>query len=455
MDPRIPPARVRRQPSAYRWACVALILGSLFLTGDEAEAQKWKKLKKKVAKTLEKAADKLGGAAGEAEEAISEEAGELAANNPIAGGTGCTVHDVECFVAAREAKREPQILYYDGTVIVDSEGAKPFSTIAPLKVTSPHELFESLYLPATAEDEPRLGVQDDLGTQDQRITTTLGGARVSALKEVKQSRERSLASFALLLHVHHLSGAYKILDRENLPVRHDKSADAAARGNLAPLVYPLLLDRHVARFFCVVPDRCQKRHPNYIANPQARVYFGGQGADEFQRRGAYQDFMKTGYEPLRAWARDVGRKFQRASYVDQVSIGDYDFDRGGFDLRLQMSSFAMGGVAFHFVPDQGFEKSMVLESGQSVASTGVLRMSPDHAQALLARLEGTQGHRRLYYVVTITIDGPFESDRPLTGKNLRYSVADSVVRVFEDTALRVPLTEMDMATDFSRQERQR
>lgn len=452
-----------------------LMLGGFLLVfgAASAEAQKLKKFRDKTAKVLRKAADKIESAvdgdadkavekaeeaADEAEASVTQKKNAVEAKAASATGSGCVVHDTQCFRDARKkgiTAKDPVILYYDGTPVVDASGARPFSSIAPLTVEAPSPLFDSLYLPTVSDGIVRVGRQDDLGSANRRITNTLSNP--NELRRINRDRDRSLTSWAMLVHAHHSPDAYKVADRENLP----EIGPFAKAGTGAPeywsvvhLSYQLASDEAARRFFCVVPKRCNKRPPHfYSKTPSVRTYFGGLGADEFQKRAAYQDFMKAGYDSMRAWAKTVGERFDTAAFVKYVDFEEYDFKRGGFPIDLRLDTFQLSSVVFHFVPDQDFERELVIETTDEVkrmAATGLIAMSPDEAQAFKARIEerGGPNSRRIYWVVRVTIDGRYEDKRGHSQNWLEFSLESPTVELFEDIGLRVPIAKMSLASDF-------
>ena len=155
-----------------------------------------------------------------------------------------------------------------------------------------------------------------------------------------------------------------------------------------------LTNQAMIQYFCVGGEDCLSGQQK---NKRFRPQFGG-GTDEFARLRAFQAFIDTEGSRYLKWVSQLDEK--EAYMVGKTYISEYDFNHGGFVLRIgaveaRQSSGSV--IKYNTSPQESIFRQTVV-NGQPMAGT-LVKMSPEEAEALIATLEQQNPRsREVYYV---------------------------------------------------------
>jgi len=220
---------------------------------------------------------------------------------------------------------------------------------------------------------------------------------------------------------------------EEIQGGQQENISSMAQHNLSELASFLCTDETVGKYLCkdgVCP-------PNTKPMPHWGGY--GSGITEFDEQEAYLAFIKDNvHTDLRNW----WNKLDRTAYIlKAISIPEYNFDKGGFEITLDLSD-GMSSNNFVYIPSNGSEVATLNEVTNEFPkkTEAFISMNSTDAKALLQRTGG-QSNRALYAVFDITFYST--KDKTIYGRyNINsqiFYLKSSKVEIFEDKELKKKL----------------
>ena len=329
--------------------------------------------------------------------------------------------------------------------IPDKYDSMPFDVGPTKTIESPDAaVFRTLVIPVY-EGLPRLGVRDSYLVKDttkNEITWKTKQERTAVTKRLKEEVELYLSMLAIRFGGEHVNAENVKFYKPDAPMKYYTHRGYAPRSHITAVARGLTTASAYEEFFCADAAPCTPGRGR-LAYFTARSVFGMQNAwggnsNEFGTRAAVEKFVTSHLQTMIDWSATLSPD---VAIVEMVELGDYDFEKGGFHLRIKppLGSGSFQHRAFQYY--QTDESSIRLEEkfGTSVAPS-FLAMGPDEAERLLEELKRDYG-QRFRPMVYFVIKGRFfdlgfrQQDFGGAGSLLLYELSSDTVGIFKDESL--------------------
>ncbi|PHS71415.1 MAG: hypothetical protein COB23_00085 [Methylophaga sp.] len=205
------------------------------------------------------------------------------------------------------------------------------------------------------------------------------------------------------------------------------------RYHIQSLVTTLLPAVHNS-YFCEV-EPCSGN----IFQRSVMQWGGYNNNNEFKSRRAYYSFVEIEVPKLQAWAKSLSSE---TYLVGTVGLGDYDFDRQGFELSIHAPK-GISGISKQFFYAPRIKEKRIFTQGNDQGRPFFIAMSETDAENLQSQTK-TTGSRfsPLYFVVKAEVYNAQNkgADRKSHGQtyvgvHLAYDVTGSVIEFYADELL--------------------
>ena len=200
------------------------------------------------------------------------------------------------------------------------------------------------------------------------------------------------------------------------------------RYHIQSLVTTLLPSVHNS-YFCVVEQCSGTQFQRSV------MQWGGYtNNNEFKSRRAYYSFVETEVPKLQAWAKSLSSE----SYlVGIVGLGDYDFDRKGFELLIR----APKDISKQFFYAPRIKEKRIFSQAEHNGRPFFFAISEADAETLQLQTKINYRSSGLYFVVKAEVynanyaSGGRTHDQTYPGVNLAYDVTGSIIEFYTDELL--------------------
>ena len=196
-----------------------------------------------------------------------------------------------------------------------------------------------------------------------------------------------------------------MLENTNITqVKHLEGYWAVTLKNLAARTF---MPPEFSKYFCKDATQCLPLHmPKNSGSYQQKIrqaIWGGRLGGEFKEMKAFQAFMDNDAQTFLDWSASI--ILEQAYMVGKVSLGEYDFNAGGFLLKGLSPIQAAGGVTIEYAVDQeeSIFKPNYTAPGQSYQKGILVKMDPEKAETFIKELQAKGNSRQLFYVYKVKL----------------------------------------------------
>jgi len=307
---------------------------------------------------------------------------------------------------------------------------------------SPDPAFKDIVV-QKFKDLPRFGAIDSYMMQDNP-------KKVDLSKEAGEKRNLTgigYTGFAHLVRIHSLKEHFKVMDRTALTQQtKGKIIEEEAKSSLAQKVLKEFA-------FDIGSDVLKKEYfmNDWSGTGKSALVreWGGHQADDFTENERYVSFVEKYLDIILKWSEsfytDGTEDFQSVHAIKFQ--GQYDFDKGGFWIRLPIKRPPLGVSSVEyfseFLPNTPYGQQFYNKTEQVDYINGdvLFKMSPDKAESLIndktVLLQMTMKVRSVFK--------GFDTANPFVySANYTYHFLDPILELFSDAQLTKKIGEIDL-----------
>ncbi|MFS4467650.1 hypothetical protein [Maribacter sp. 2210JD10-5] len=220
-----------------------------------------------------------------------------------------------------------------------------------------------------------------------------------------------------------------------------------AQNHILKAANSLSTRKEMKRYFCnsdLTKEKCERTYgdDNYSYRSIGQeIYWGGMGANEFQRLRNYKEFVNANLKTLQQWSAEViPDNVVDGYFVAKSILGKYDFKAKGYWLRDFHGSNNFLVNFYNLEPVDSYERKLLHKNGTQI----LLKMSPEVAESF------SKNHEYIFMVFDIKakIKG-VKSYRNDTLKT-SYSLNSPIINLYTDDSLTLNIGELDITNMTTR-----
>ena len=199
---------------------------------------------------------------------------------------------------------------------------------------------------------------------------------------------------------------------ENTNAAYAKNLEGYWAVTLKNLAARTFMPAEFSKYFCKDAQQCLPLHmPKNSGSYQQKIrqaMWGGRLGGEFKEMKAFQAFIDNDAQTFFDWSASI--VLEQAYMVGKVSLGEYDFNAGGFLLKGLSPVQAAGGVTIEYAVDQeeSIFKPNYTAPGQSYQKGILIKMDPEKAEAFIKELQAKGNSRQIFYGYRVKLTTQFD-----------------------------------------------
>lgn len=200
----------------------------------------------------------------------------------------------------------------------------------------------------------------------------------------------------------------------------------SAKTHMQSLAAGLFSPTTYQRYFCTQKEKCPQK---YYAK-RGIVQWGGRPVDEFRQHKAYVDFIHNQVDKIKLWACQLDH---RVYLVGVAYLGDYDFDKKGYNLTLIPPGQSYNGYKLMGYKARKNHKAFLDPNSQY--NHLFIPVSEEEAEKISTHSD------KIYFAIRGTITGyrrgrgAHQPDAFYSGVNLTYDISGNTFEFFSDDLL--------------------
>ncbi len=200
----------------------------------------------------------------------------------------------------------------------------------------------------------------------------------------------------------------------------------SAKTHMQSLAAGLFSPTTYARYFCTKNEKC----PQKFYAKRGIFQWGGRPVDEFRKHKAYVDFVDNQVDKIKLWACQLDHSVY---IVGTALLGEYDFDKKGYNLTLQAAGKSYNGYWLLTYMSRKNNKPFLDPNSQY--NHLFISVNETVAEKLTSR------HDKLYYAIKGKLtgyrqaSGRHQPDPFYAGVNLTYDINGNTFEFFTDDLL--------------------
>lgn len=270
-----------------------------------------------------------------------------------------------------------------------------------------------------------------------------------AMNQKRESVKHGYIAFLRMAKIHLLKDLFTSIDKTALtpPSRANIEHEVKSRKAqqlLYDFAFAMGTDETKLAYFCKDPQnngRCQF------------AGWGGLNADDFTENEKYVDFTEKYLETVLAWSAEFFADGTQTVYMvkKNTNLGTYDFDYGGFWVKLPhtlSTSFGMDynstsdGYFHEFIPNTDYGQELLNKTNQEAYFQGkvLLKMDAERAESLINNKEK---NIQLVSKVKVIFKGLDPYNPTMFYPQFKYHFADPLVEIYSDEQLTKKIGHLD------------